>query len=212
MKIESIKKSEKRPDRFVVLFDEGTEIRVSAIQIADFGLYTGLELSDEQYSELSQGLIQSTSKARALRILGNRSLSAREIEKRLIQKGESEETAQNTVGWLEDIGYISDTEYAAAIVKHYSSKGYGLARIKDELYRRGIQRDLWDTALQDLGGMQEAAQEFLKKKLRGSLDKEDMRRAVDALCRRGFQYQEAREALNRYLEEAEEPEEITYDH
>jgi len=125
------------------------------------------------------------------------------MEKRLIKKGESEETAQDTVQWLEDIGAVNDSEFAAAIVRHYSSKGYGLARIKDELYKRGIKRDLWEDALAGLeaDAFDEAAHQFLEKKLRGSSDKDDLRRAMDALCRRGFGYEEARSAVNRYMED-----------
>ena len=149
----------------------------------------------------------SAAKARALRILGNRSISTRELEKRLVDKGEDAETARETVEWLENLGLMNDAEYAAMIVRHYSAKGYGLRRIKDELGRRGIARDMWDDALSELSesdGMDETALRFLEKKLRGSRDKDDLKRASDALCRRGFSYDEARRALNRYLENIDE--------
>jgi len=149
---------------------------------------------------------QDSAKTRALRILGNRDISTHEMEKRLIEKGESEETAQETVAWLVQIGYIDDSKYATQIVRHYSAKGYGVFRIKDELYRRGVPRDLWDDALGDIPDMSETAMEFLAKKLRGSRDKADLRRAADALCRRGFSYEEAGAAVSRYLEALEEAE------
>ena len=144
-------------------------------------------------------------KARALRILGSRSLSAGEVEKRLVEKGESAQTAKEVVKWLEDAGYVNDAEYAESVVRHYCAKGYGLARIRDELYRRGIERDIWDDALSaaeetEPGG---AAQGFLAKKLRGSTDKDDLRRAAEALGRRGFSYEEAREAIKSYIESVE---------
>jgi len=204
MTIEKLARSEKRSDRFILIFDDGTEIRVSASQIADFGLYSGKELTQEEYSELREGLKLSSSRARAVRMLGSRNLSAREIERRLIGKGESAETAHCTVEWLEDIGAINDTEYAAAIVKHYSGKGYGAARIRDELFRRGIPRDLWDDALVSYDGMEDAAYGFLEKKLRGSCDPDDLRRATDSLCRRGFRYEEAKDAVRRYVANREE--------
>jgi len=145
---------------------------------------------------------QSRSKIRAVKILGNRQLSSREMEKRLVRKGESEEAARETVQWLENIGAVNDVEYAAAIVRHYSTKGYGVARIKTELHKRGIQRAMWDDALTSLEGVEtdEVTFQFLNKRLRGSDDKNDLRRAIDALCRRGFSYEDARSAVNRYLE------------
>jgi len=208
MIIESIKRSENKPDKFITLFEDGTEISVNAVQIADFGLYTGRELSDGEFSQLCEELKLSSAKARAIRILGSRDLSVREVERRLVDKGESREIAQKTVQWLESIGAVDDGKYAVAIAKHYYSKGFGKARIRDELYRRGIERDMWEDAicdaLSDTDSIEEAVNGFLEKKLKGSCDAMDLRRATDALCRRGFSYEEARTAVSQYLDSIEE--------
>ena len=200
MKIKSVSQVKNRTGSFSVLFDDGSEIKVSAVQLADFGLYSGLELSDNEYAQLRKGVESSLSKSRAVRILGSRNLSAFEIERRLIGKGEPESTARETVEWLENIGAVNDAEYAAAIVKHYCAKGYGLARIRDELFRRGIPRDLWEDAFDEVDGMEEAAYRFLVNKMKGSRDKDSIRRAMDALIRRGFSYEQARSAMNMYVE------------
>jgi len=202
MRIEKITKREGNNAKFSVIFDNEAELKVNASQIADFGLYSGKELSEEEFSKLVEGLGLSASKARAIRILGSRNMSAREIRKRLISKGDAEDTADAVVGWLEDIGAINDVEYAGSIVKHYSEKGYGVSRIRNELFRRGISRDLWDDALGQLGDTEDPMRGFLEKRLRGSTDKDDLRRATDALCRRGFGYEEARAAVRRYVEES----------
>jgi len=141
-------------------------------------------------------------KKRALRMLGKRSFSEKEMQKRLIEKGETSENAEETVRWLVELGYINDFDYATLIVRHYSGKGYGITRIKDELYKRGIPRDFWDEKLAELDGseMNDTALMFLQKKLRGSTDKNDIRRAQDALIRRGFNYEDAKTAVAGYLE------------
>ena len=145
-------------------------------------------------------------KKRALRILGSRNYSEQEMYKRLVSKGEAEEDAAETVKWLVELGYIDDSSYATLIVSHYIHKGYGEARVKEELFKRGIPRDLWDEKLAVLNDSQtnDAAFEFLSKKLRGSVDKDDLRHATDALVRRGFSYEDARAAVSRYLECREE--------
>jgi len=128
------------------------------------------------------------------------------MEKRLVEKGEPEEAAKETVKWLEDIGAINDASYAGSIVSHYSAKGYGDARIKDELYKRGIPREMWDDALSSIEESEadEAALRYLEKRLRGSTDKEDLRRVTNALCRRGFSYEEAGAAVKKYIQSVEE--------
>ena len=149
--------------------------------------------------------IESTKK-RALKILGHRSFSEQEMLKRLTSKGEPQENAEETVRWLVELGYINDDDYAGQIVKHYISKGYGEARVRSELFKRGIPRDLWDEKLAENEDDEtdDFALEFLKTKLRGSDDKDDLRRASDALLRRGFSYDDARAAISRYLECLEE--------
>jgi len=149
-------------------------------------------------------------KSRALKILGSRQMSAKDISERLVQKGESEENASETVAWLQRIGAIDDALYAQSICRHYCSKSYGIARIKNELFKRGIPRDLWDEAMSeiDLPEVYDAALEFLQKKLKGSTDKDEVRKAADALCRRGFSYEDSRQALSRYLESIENTEEM----
>ena len=161
------------------------------------------QIQNFQSADCNENADLNSAKARAMRILGNRYLSAREMEKRLINKGETAGTAQQTVQWLEDIGAVNDKEYAASIVRHYIAKGFGLARIREELYKRGIDREMWDEALSDLDGMEDAAYEFVEKRLRGESGKDELRRATNALCSRGFSYEEARAAVNRYLESIE---------
>jgi len=143
-------------------------------------------------------------KKRALKILGNRSFSEQEMARRLVEKGESQENAEEVAAWLVELGYINDSDYASAIVRHYSGRGYGESRIRDELYKRGIPREMWEDVLAELDadGVSDAALEFVGKKLRGSDDKDDLRRVTDALVRRGFSYSDARSVVNAYLEDS----------
>ena len=200
MTIESVRKAKEKADSFIVTFEDGTEIKVNAAQIADYGIYNEREFTQEEFAQLNEGLENSASKARALRILGSRNLSANEIEKRLIGRGESAQTARNTALWLEEMGYLNDEEYAKSIVRHYATKGYGAARIKSELFRRGIKREIWEDALQNINveETEDAAYNYVVSRLKGSASKEDLRRVTDALCRRGYNYEEARTAVNRY--------------
>jgi len=204
MIITSISRLNGKKERFSAVFDNGEEIKVSAAQIADYNLYSGRELSDDEFENLSGALQLSASKAHAMRILGSRTLSASEMAKRLKSRGIDEAVAGETVEWLEELGAVDDAGYASLIVNHYVAKGYGLARIRDELFRRGIPRNLWDDALAAADGFSDAALGFLEKKLRGESDEDDLRKAAESLRRRGFSYSESAEAIRKYLEALEE--------
>jgi len=149
----------------------------------------------------------SGSRARALRIVSKRSISAAEIKKRLINKGDSEEVADFTVNWLKELGLINDLEYAHSIVRHYSEKGYGPARVRDEFFKRGIPKDMWDDVVKgelDDSDIEIAAIAFLEKKIKGNIEEVDLNHVSNALVRRGFSYEQARQAISRYIEEIKE--------
>ena len=99
---------------------------------------------------------------------------------------------------MEELGYLNEEEYAERIVRHYAAKGFGERKLRDELYRRGIPRELWEEALSQIEDYTEAIDAFLEKKLKGSHDPKDVKRASDALARRGFRWPEISEALRRY--------------
>jgi regulatory protein len=201
VKIVKLTRSEKKPDIFYAEFEDGSSLRVNIALIADYSLYTGRELDEDEFDSLKSSAGAATAKARALRILGKRNMSRREITDRLQQKGESEETAEETADWLTKIGAVNDAEYASLIVRHYISRGYGKMRVQDELYRRGIDKELWEEALTGLPETEDKAYDYLSSKLRGSApDKAALKRVTDALYRRGFSWDEIKSAILRYNE------------
>ena len=91
MRIETLTQSRKNPQKYIAEFDNGHSLVVTVALIADFSLYSGRELNGEEYGDLVSSAASATSKTRALRILGARSMSRREIEERLVRKGDSED-------------------------------------------------------------------------------------------------------------------------
>ena len=202
MSVEIIKltSSPKNTNVFYTELDDGGRLTVSAAIVADYSLYKGRVLEPGEYEALQKASGLYAAKARALRILGKRAMSCREITKRLVEKGEDEETARTVADWLIQIGAVNDTEYAAMIVRHYSAKGYGPLRVRDELYRRGIDRALWDTALIELPDVEEAAYSAVCNKLKGRKpDQAELGRITAGLQRRGFSWSEIRSAAERYM-------------
>jgi len=207
VKIEKLYKSQKVADRWYAELENGETIRVSLAIVADYSLYKGRELTDDELSALRDVAAESGAKSRALRMLGTRQMSRRELVDKLTQKGETEENAAAAADFMERIGAVNDEEYSKAIVRHYSKKGYGAARIKQELSRRGIPRELWDEALCELPEGDEAIDALIARKLAGrEPDKREVKRLTDMLLRRGFSWGQIKAALGRYDEALEEME------
>ncbi len=199
MRIMAVKPSSHVRGRFLVQLENGPLLKVSEEELLRFGLRTGEELDEETLESLKASARASSVKAKAAGMLGSRPLSRRELEKRLVQKGSDEEDARSAADWLEDIGALDDAAYAAALVRHYGERGYGRARVREELRRRGVPKDLWEEALARLPQSNEVLDGLVRKKCRGDLsDPRERKRVSDALLRRGFSWEEVRAALQRY--------------
>ena len=177
-------------------FDDGSAMRLYRQTVQDFGLYPGLELSEEDYKKLKTAAGQMSARMRAVRIVAASSVSKRDLEQRLVQKGEDPTQAKEAVAWMADLKLVDDRKTAEQVVARCISKGYGLARAKQALYEKRIPKEYWDEALEDYPDQTEKILQFLRSRLQDSWDAKDLKRAVDALLRRGHSYSEIRGALS----------------
>ena len=205
MRIESLKPSEHKKGRFLLTLEDGTLLRITEDEVLRFRLHAGDELDDETRVEIERSAKRSGTKVKAANMIASRPLSKRELQKRLVQKGSDAEDAEAAVEWLEELGAVDDAAYAATLVRYYCSRGYGSARVREELHRRGVPRELWDDALSQMPDSSDTLDALIQKKTRGDLaDPKERKRVSDALLRRGFSWSEVRAALGRYTEIPEE--------
>lgn len=165
--------------------------------IQDFTLYSGRELSEEEWLNLQQAASQMSAKMRAVRIVSMSSVSKGDLEHRLIQKGEDPQQAHQAVQWMADMELLDDRKTAQQIVNRCAQKGYGISRAKQALYEKRIPKQYWDDALEDYPDQQEHILAFLQSRITQDCDPKDIRKAVDALIRRGHSYQLIRRCLQQ---------------
>ena len=176
-------------------FEDGTVMRLYRQTVQDFGLYAGLELTDEEIDRLKTAAGQMSAKMRAVRIVSASSVSKRDLEQRLIHKGEDPVQAKQAVEWMTDLNLLDDRKTAEQIVHRCISKGYGIARAKQALYEKRIPKEYWQEVLEDYPDQTDAIVNFLRSRLGEQWEDKDLRRAMDALVRRGHSYGEIRRGL-----------------
>ena len=204
MVIRELKPSKHVQGRWLAMMEDGSVLRVGENEVIQFSLYRGKELSEEEAEELLRSARRSGLKEKAMDLLARKQQSRRELERKLEEWEASEEEAEAICSRLEELGFLDDGRYAVQVVRHYCAKGYGLRKIRDELYRRGVPRALWDDALEQAEDPAQAIDAFLEKKLRGSQQPKDLKKASDALARRGYSWSQISEGLRRYGAEIEE--------
>lgn len=198
MRIESLRQPTRQGGKVKIVFEDETTLSVLPSVAAEQALYVGRDLDDGELAALKQAAGEASAKARAVRIISATGVTKRELERRLVQKGESAQNAQEAVAWLSDLHLLDDAETARQIVARGVAKGYGERRIRQMLYEKQVPKQYWDAALADIPAMDDELDRFLQKKLRGSTERAEIDRAVQALLRRGHKWPEIRAALSRY--------------
>ena len=196
MRIDSLKTAPDRAGRYWVTFDDGSRMGLYRQTVEDFALYSGKELSDEEWKALQEHAGQMSAKMRAVRIVSASSVSKKDLEQRLVRKGEDPKQAKQAVAWMEDLHLVDDRNTAEQVVHSCISKGYGLQRAKQALYEKRIPKEYWEEALADYPDQMENIVKFLRSRLDADSDDREMKKAVDALLRRGHSYSKIREGLH----------------
>ena len=177
-------------------FDDGTKLGLYRQTVEDFGLYIGKELSEEEKEALLTAAGKMSAKMRAVRIVSASNVSKRDLEDRLVRKGEDPQQAKEAVQWMEDLHLVDDRNTAEAVVHSCISKGYGLQRAKQALYEKRIPKKYWDEVLEDYPDQEWKIETFLRSRLDADSDQKQIKKAIDALIRRGHSYGTIRRCLN----------------
>ena len=197
MRIVKIEKSKRKRQRVLVYLEEGDLLRVTESELAQFGLYPGMDLTADLVVQLQEAARCSETKLRAAHMSSSRMLSKKELTDRLRRKGAEPEEAAAAAERMEELGAVNDAVYAGVVVRHYAAMGCGRGRVEQELFRRGIPRELWEEALTELPEASAAIRRFLRSKLKGRVpDRAETKKLSDALLRRGFSWSEIRPVLN----------------
>jgi len=126
---------------------------------------------------------------RAMALLAQREHSARELERKLCDKGFSPALVAECIARLQQERLQSDVRYAESYVHMRTGKGYGPLRIRAELAERGVADEFIAPPLEEMTGQwAELAEQARRKRFGNRLPKDFQERARQArfLQYRGF--------------------------
>ncbi len=162
-------------------------------------LKIGQSLTDEELHSLIEQSEYRRAKEKALYILSGRNHSKKELEQK-IARTTSREAAQKACDQMEDLGLINDESFAKMYARElFVRKKYGKIRVKQEMRLKGIDKELIDQVLEEYeqDDTSEKILEILEKKYsRYKEDEKVKRRAIAALQRMGYNWEEIRTAVD----------------
>lgn len=211
-KITALRVQVNDPQR-VNLFIEGSfALGVSLNTVSKEALFVGKELDDEAFERLAASETADKSFQAALRMLEARPRSVAEIRDKLRRKEFEPEAIERTLDRLNTLGLIDDADFARRWVENrmlMNPRGKGALR--DELRRKGIDRDIAEAVLGDgelLGDQGEQALAVGRVALHKYANASDKliftRKLGGYLQRRGFSFDTIRPVIDTLWRELQQ--------
>lgn len=174
-------------------------VKLDRFLLVKRGIKAGMEITDEELQELIAASDERRAREKALYLLEYRAHSKKELIDKIARTTSTREAAEKAAEKMQEIGLIDDRAYAEAFAKTLiKRKKYGLWRVKQELRMKGISSEITEDILLDYEDEDytETISAFLLKKYpEYAEDEGEKRRAVAALQRRGYGYDQIRSAM-----------------
>ena len=207
--ITQITEHPRKPGRYVIDVDGQEFAVVSADVLAETKTRIGADIDDARAAQLREASEITDAYDRALNLLSFRARSARELQRRLMQKGVTADRVDKVIAKLREVGLIDDADFARQVARSKVSSGASRRRLHQELFKRGIARDVADEAvdqvLEEENVDEVAVAERVARKrlplLSGADAPTRRRRLYGFLARRGHDSDTIRQVMDRVLGE-----------
>lgn len=198
--ITNLKQGVKNPNRVNVFVNDKFAFSLDVAQVVDYKLKVGLEISEERLEELKKASEFGKLYQRALEWVLVRPRSKREVQDYLRKKlykstkdhlEDSSELLKQIIERLTMRGYIDDRKFAEFYVENrFVKKGVSKKRLKMELIKKGVGKDVLDEVLDGRDDEEE-----IRKMIKRKRAKYDDEKLTAYLCRQGFSYDLVREMI-----------------
>ncbi len=196
MRITDIKS---RRHRFSALFLDGEPTLIDTETLLLSGYNVGDSIDDEQLHELTLASQRNRAYEKALYLLEYRAHSRKELFTKL-RSVFPDEVCEHAIERVEELGLIDDFKFAEDFAEElFERKGFGERRVRLELEKRGISRDIVDDVLEDYDpeDVKESIIAVIKKKYRSiPEDEKNLARMYAGLSRMGYSYGDIRSAID----------------
>lgn len=201
MEVTAIKQRRKGLSQLFI--DGEPAVKIDTQVILRAGLREGAQLDDEELHTLIKDSERYRANEKALYLLEFRNHSQKELQDKIKRSGISQEAAKEAAEKMEEIGLLDDAAYAKNLARTlFERKKYGIRRVQQELRLKGISPEITEQVLaefepEDVSGV---IRELLERKYPAyNEDEKVKKRAVAAMLRFGYQYDDIRRAMQEEL-------------
>jgi regulatory protein len=178
---------------------------LDAAVAAECGLRKGAAFSCKELDRARVAGERPVAMSRALNLLGYRARSEAQIRDRLRRYGYVEETVENVVLRLKELGYLDDAEFARLKARE-KARRYGPRRVSAELRQSGVGEALaQEVVREEFAGRSEVgeARSAAARRYNGRGSDAEARRVYGFLVRRGYSAEVCAQVAREYREPPE---------
>ena len=190
-----------RRGRFALFADGEFLFSVDGETLANSGLREGDALDDATIALLQKNSDLRRAKDKALGFLSLREYGSAELYSKLCRSFD-ERTSAAAVAEMGRLALLDDAGYARRRAEGLASRHKSRQEIRAKLSSLGLDRALIEEALEGLGESEiDTIRPLLERQYRARLAAGEREKVIAALCRRGFAGRDARQAVDRFVEE-----------
>lgn len=175
-------------------------------ELSRYGIKEDAQIEDEVYERVMNEVLFKRAKLRAMHLLEDMDRTESGLREKLRQGLYPDAAIDKAIQYVKSFGYIDDLQYAKRFIE--SKKQIKSRReIYAQLNKKGVAQDLIDLAFEDCyetGGERDAILQIMRKKRVDPTQagEDEMRRLYGYLARKGFRYDDIRQVIQNYNENA----------
>lgn len=191
--------------RAVLNLSDGASLSMPRAMLKERPYRGGMPFDREAFDAFIKNRSYPFAMEKAVSLLAIRARTEKEIVDALRENAYPETAIARVMAYLSEAGYISDADFAEQWITARTAKGIGARRIRMELRQKGVSSEEIDNALSELDddalldGALRVAQKISRSK--DLCSPADIKKVIDGLVRRGYDYSLAKQAIQLLREE-----------
>ena len=188
-------------NRYKVYIDNEFAFVLYKGELHMYHIEVGRDISETDYEEITQKVLPKRAKLRAMKLLQKKTYTEKQLMDKLMEGFYPESLVQEAIAYVKSYHYVDDLRYALDyITYHQASKP--LNRIRDDLFRKGIAKDVLEAAMvkwEEQGGENDELSmvnlHLQKKGYADNMERKEKQRIYAYLLRKGFSVETITKAM-----------------
>ncbi len=194
-----IKAQKGRGSKIHLLLDDEYQITTDVNFWAENYIKDGTDITDDEWNNLVERIYYRKAFNKCADFLSRRDHSVKELKEKLLRTAD-EASVDKVIARFTELGYLDDEKFAKNYAEHlFKNKNYSVNHVKQELYKKGISRDIVAEIMDDTEiDAVENIVTIINKRYYNKLNAENGKeKVIAALMRKGFAYSDIKSAFNR---------------